>query len=112
MNTKYTYPNEKGKYGVYGGKYVPETLMTALYELENTYKELRLDENFLSELREIQRDYNGRPTPLTFAKRLTEHFGKGKIYLKREDLCHTGAHKMNNASDKFYLPKNLARKEL
>jgi tryptophan synthase beta chain len=110
--TKYTFPNEKGKFGVYGGKYVPETLMTALYELENTYKELRTDENFLAELRIIQRDYNGRPTPLTYAKRLTEHFGKGKIYLKREDLCHTGAHKLNNAIGQILLAKKLGKKRI
>lgn len=110
--TKYTFPNEKGKFGVYGGKYVPETLMTALYELENTYKELRTDENFLAELRDIQRDYNGRPTPLTYAKRLTEHFGKGKIYLKREDLCHTGAHKLNNAIGQILLAKKLGKKRI
>jgi tryptophan synthase beta chain len=86
--------------------------MTALYELENTYKELRTDENFLAELRIIQRDYNGRPTPLTYAKRLTEHFGKGKIYLKREDLCHTGAHKLNNAIGQILLAKKLGKKRI
>lgn len=112
QKTKYTFPNEKGKYGIYGGKFVPETLMTALYELENTYNELRKDENFLKELGEIQRDYNGRPTPLTYAKRLTEHFGKGKIYLKREDLCHTGAHKLNNAIGQILLAKKLGKKRI
>jgi tryptophan synthase beta chain len=86
--------------------------MTYLYELENTYKELRTDENFLAELRIIQRDYNGRPTPLTYAKRLTEHFGKGKIYLKREDLCHTGAHKLNNAIGQILLAKKLGKKRI
>lgn len=112
QKTKYSFPNEKGKFGIYGGKFVPETLMTALYELETTYQELRKDENFLAELRKIQKDYNGRPTPLTYAKRLTEHFGKGKIYLKREDLCHTGAHKLNNAIGQILLAKKLGKKRI
>lgn len=109
---KYAFPNEKGKYGIYGGKFVPETLMTALYELETIYNELRNDDNFLKELSVIQRDYNGRPTPLTYAKRLTEHFGRGKIYLKREDLCHTGAHKLNNAIGQILLAKKLGKKRI
>ena len=112
MKETYSYPDAKGKYGQFGGKFVPETLMTALYELENTYKELRNDHDFLRELHEIQRDYNGRPTPLTYAKRLTDHYGRGKIYLKREDLCHTGAHKLNNAIGQILLAKKLGKKRI
>ncbi len=96
MKDKYNLPDKYGKFGQYGGKFVPETLMNALEELENTYSTLKNNTVFLSELDELQLNYNGRPTPLTYADRLTQHYGKGKIYLKREDLCHTGAHKSNN----------------
>lgn len=112
MKETYSYPDAKGKYGQFGGKFVPETLMTALYELENTYKELRNDPAFLKQLHEIQKDYNGRPTPLTYAKRLTEYYGRGKIYLKREDLCHTGAHKLNNAIGQILLAIKLGKKRI
>jgi tryptophan synthase beta chain len=108
----YTAPDEKGKYGNYGGKFVPETLISALYELEETYKEARQDENFLKELSELQKNYNGRETPLTFADRLTAHYGKGKIYLKREDLNHTGAHKLNNTLGQILLAKRLGKKRI
>jgi len=112
VKQKYSYPDSAGKYEQYGGKYVPETLISALYELENTYKELKDDPLFQNELFEVQRDYNGRPTPLTYAKRLTEHYGKAKIYLKREDLCHTGAHKLNNALGQILLAKKLGKKRI
>lgn len=112
VKQKYNYPDGAGKYKQYGGKYVPETLISALYELENTYSELKDDPLFQKELFEVQRDYNGRPTPLTFAKRLTEHYGKAKIYLKREDLCHTGAHKLNNALGQILLAKKLGKKRI
>ena len=81
----YNFPDTKGKYGQFGGKFVPKTLMTALYELEEVYNSLKNDSDFLNELSSLQKDYNGRATPLTYAKRLTEHYGKAKIYLKRED---------------------------
>ena len=92
---EYNQPDIDGRFGKYGGKYVPETLITPLQELEEVYKELKKDPSFINELNRLNRDYNGRPTPLTFAKNLTGYFGKAKIYLKREDLCHTGAHKIN-----------------
>ncbi len=107
--TNYNYPDAKGKFGIYGGKYVPETLISALDELEKLYKEVKDDPEFNSELVALQKEYNGRPTPLTFANRLTEHFGKAKIYLKREDLCHTGAHKLNNALGQILLAKKLGK---
>lgn len=109
---QYNFPNEKGKFGIYGGKYVPETLIAALDELEKLYFEIKTEKSFLNELESLQKEYNGRPTPLTFAKRLTDYFGKAKIYLKREDLCHTGAHKLNNALGQILLAKKLGKKRI
>ena len=106
---EYNQPDTDGRFGRYGGKYVPETLMTPLQELEEIYKELKNDPSFINELNDLNRDYNGRPTPLTFAKNLTEYFGKAKVYLKREDLCHTGAHKINNALGQILLAKKLGK---
>jgi tryptophan synthase beta chain len=111
-DVKYNLPDVNGKFGKYGGKFVPETLMTALEELETLYDSVKNDESFTSELNELQKNYNGRPTPLTFAGRLTEYFGKAKIYLKREDLCHTGAHKLNNALGQVLLAKRLGKKRI
>ncbi len=111
-NLKYNFPDEFGKYGIYGGKYVPETLISALEELEELYLQVKNENGFLSQLESLQKEYNGRPTPLTFAKRLTEYFGKAKIYLKREDLCHTGAHKLNNALGQILLAKKLGKKRI
>ncbi len=108
-NSTYNFPDASGKFGIYGGKYVPETLISALDELEKLYREIKNDDKFNIELNALQKEYNGRPTPLTFAERLTEHFGKAKIYLKREDLCHTGAHKLNNALGQILLAKRLGK---
>ncbi|KAF0139285.1 MAG: tryptophan synthase beta subunit [Stygiobacter sp.] len=108
----YNFPDSKGKFGVYGGKYVPETLIPALEQLETSYNQLKNDSEFLREYNQLQSEYNGRPTPLTFAKRLTDHFGKAKIYLKREDLCHTGAHKLNNALGQILIAKSLGKKRI
>ena len=109
---KYNYPRKNGKFGEYGGKFVPETLMTALTELEEVYKKLKRDKIFLKEFNQLQRDYNGRPTPLTYAKRLTELYGRAKIYLKREDLAHTGSHKLNNALGQILLTKKLGKERI
>jgi len=106
------FPSEKGKFGKYGGKFVPETLISALEELEHAYNKLRIDQNFINELNDLQITYNGRPTPLTFSKRLTKHYGGAKIYLKREDLCHTGAHKLNNALGQILIAKYLGKKRI
>ena len=108
----YSLPYVGGKFGNYGGKYVPETLISGLSELEEAYKSAMADAAFVDELEELQTQYNGRPTPLTFAARLTAHYGKGKIYLKREDLCHTGAHKINNALGQILLAKKLGKKRI
>jgi tryptophan synthase beta chain len=89
-------PDATGHFGPYGGRYVPETLMAPLIELERAYAKARRDRGFQRQLADLLRDYAGRPTPLYFARRLSEHVGGARIYLKREDLCHTGAHKVNN----------------
>ncbi len=104
--------NLKGHFGPYGGQFVPETLMVALRELEETYAEARQDPEFEAELALLLRDFAGRPTPLYFAERLTEHFGGARIFLKREDLLHTGAHKINNALGQALLAKRMGKPRL
>lgn len=111
-NTKYNFPDSAGKYGIYGGKFVPETLITPLAELEQAFLLAKKDSEYLKQLENLNKDYTGRPTPLTFAERLTEHFGKAKIYLKREDLCHTGAHKINNVLGQILLAKKIGKKRI
>ena len=106
---EYNQPSIEGRFGKYGGKFVPETLITPLQELEETYRKLKKDPFFINELDQLNKNYNGRPTPLTYANNLTEYFGKAKIYLKREDLCHTGAHKINNALGQILLAKKLGK---
>jgi tryptophan synthase beta chain len=101
-----------GRFGIYGGRYVPETLMAALLELEHEYEIAKSDAAFQAELADLLRDYAGRPTPLYFAKRLSEDLGGGKIYLKREDLLHTGAHKINNALGQGLLAKRMGKKRI
>src|SRR6202167_460784 len=98
-----------GRFGVYGGRYVPETLMAALVELEHEYDIAKNDAAFQAELADLLKDYAGRPTPLYFAKRLTEQLGGAKIYLKREDLLHTGAHKINNALGQILLAGRMGK---
>ncbi|MFB3057314.1 MAG: tryptophan synthase subunit beta, partial [Ignavibacteriaceae bacterium] len=102
-------PDKKGKFGKYGGKFVPETLIAPLKELESTYLLMKNDKQFNKELMQLHKEYSGRPTPLTFAEKLTSYYGKGKIYLKREDLCHTGAHKINNTLGQILLAKKLGK---
>ena len=101
-----------GRFGAYGGRYVPETLMAALEELEAAYAVAQADPAFHAELDTLLRDYCGRPTPLYFAKRLSAHLGGAKIYLKREDLLHTGAHKINNALGQGLLARRMAKKRI
>jgi len=98
-----------GRFGVYGGRYVPETLMAALEELEREYERARRDHSFQRRLDELLRQYAGRPTPLFFARRLTEKLGGPKIYLKREDLLHTGAHKINNCLGQALLVERMGK---
>jgi tryptophan synthase beta chain len=101
-----------GRFGAYGGRYVPETLMAALLELDTAYAEAQADDAFHAELDGLLKDYVGRPTPLYFAKRLTETLGGAKIYLKREDLLHTGAHKINNALGQVMLARRMGKKRI
>ena len=103
---------KKGYFGQYGGRFVPETLMPALIELEQAYLKYRKDKDFQKELAHLQKTYIGRPTALYFAKRFTEHIGGAKIYLKREDLAHTGAHKINNALGQALLAKRIGKKRI
>jgi len=103
---------KKGYFGQYGGRFVPETLMPALIELEEAYLKYRRDKDFQKELAHLQKTYIGRPTALYFAKRFTEYLGGAKIYLKREDLAHTGAHKINNALGQALLAKRIGKKRI
>ena len=102
-------PDRTGHFGAFGGRYVPETLMTPLLELEAAYREARRDPAYRERIAQLSREYVGRPTPLTFAERLTEHAGGARIYLKREDLCHTGAHKINNTLGQGLLAARMGK---
>ena len=101
-----------GRFGAYGGQFVPETLMTPLIELEKAYEEAKQDSSFQEELGYYLKHYVGRETPLYFAERLTEKVGGAKIYLKREDLNHTGAHKINNALGQALLAIRMGKKKI
>lgn len=101
-----------GKFGKYGGKYIPETLVPAIIELETAYQKYRKDEGFQRQLSYLLTKYAGRPTPLYFAKNLTEYIGGGKIFLKREDLLHGGAHKINNTLGQGLLAKRMGKKRV
>ena len=105
-------PDRHGRFGLYGGRYVPETLMPALLELEEMYHRTRRDRTFQTEFKHYLTEYVGRPTPLYCAQRLTKRLGGAKIYLKREDLCHTGAHKINNAIGQALLAKRMKKPRL
>ena len=105
-------PDRHGHFGMYGGRYVAETLMPALLELEDVYRRCRKDPDFKRRLHTLQREYVGRPTPLTFAARLTERLGGAQVYLKREDLCHTGAHKINNTIGQALLARRMGKTRL
>ncbi len=105
-------PDERGYYGEFGGRFVPETIIPALDELEEAYNEAMADPEFHQELAYLQRTYTGRPTPISHAKRLSEQLGGAQIYLKREDLAHTGAHKINNALGQGLLAKRMGKKRI
>jgi len=109
----YSYPDSSGKYGIFGGKFVPETLMAALSELEEKYLEIKEDDEFQREFKELLKNYVGRPTPLQFAEGFSDYLGgEVKVYLKREDLNHTGAHKINNALGQALLAKRMGKKRI
>jgi len=107
-----TWPDVHGRFGPYGGRYVPETLVAPLEELEQAYAAARGDASFQRELDELLRNFAGRPTPLQFASRLTEHLGGPRIYIKREDLLHTGAHKINNCLGQALLAKRMGKRRI
>ncbi|PYV16592.1 MAG: tryptophan synthase subunit beta, partial [Acidobacteria bacterium] len=106
------WPDARGRYGPYGGRFVPETLMGPLQELERAYGEARRDPSFQAELDALLRSYSGRPTPLSPARRLSQEIGRGRIYLKREDLNHTGAHKINNALGQILLARRMGKRRI
>jgi tryptophan synthase beta chain len=109
---KYDLPSKTGYFGEFGGKFVPEILIPVLEELEKAYDDAWEDDEFQAEYHQLLDEYVGRPTKLTFANRLTEYYGKAKIYLKREDLCHTGAHKINNAIGQILLAQRMGKKRI
>ncbi len=103
---------KQGRFGDFGGKYIPETLVPAIEELEENYQKFKDDKNFKKELNYYLKYYAGRPTPLYFAKNLTEKIGGAKVYLKREDLLHGGAHKINNTLGQALLAKKMKKKRI
>lgn len=105
-------PNNRGYFGEYGGRFVPETLVPALDELAAAYNQVKSDANFWAEFESLSRDYSGRPTPLYLAERLTEHCAGARIFLKREDLAHTGAHKINNALGQGLLARRMGKQRI
>lgn len=112
MQSDSALPDQKGHFGEFGGRYVSETLVPALTELENCYSEMRADSDFLEQRDYYLKQYVGRPTPLYFAERMTEKLGGAKIYLKREDLCHTGAHKINNTVGQVLLADKMKKNRI
>jgi len=112
MNKTHIYPDERGYFGEFGGKFVPETLMYALEELEEAYKEAKEDPSFWEEFNYYLKSFAGRPTPLYFARNLTQYAGGAKIYIKREDLLHTGAHKINNTLGQALLAKRMGKRRI
>ncbi len=105
-------PDENGKFGIFGGRFVSETLMPLILSLESEYEKVKSDKSFWKEMDFFLKDYVGRPSPLYFSERLTEHFGGAKIYLKRDELNHTGAHKINNVLGQILLAKRMGKKRI
>ena len=105
-------PNERGRFGIYGGRFVPETLMPLILKLEKAYEEAKADPAFKAELDHLLKHYVGRPSPLYFAERLTEKLGGAKVYFKRDELNHTGAHKINNVLGQILLARRMGKKRI
>ena len=112
MNKPLSLPDANGLFGSFGGRFVAETLMPLILELQDEYATAKNDPEFQRQLAYFQGDYVGRPSPLYFAERLTEHFGGASIYLKREELNHTGAHKINNCIGQVLLAKQMGKKRI
>ena len=112
LNSYRTGPDERGHFGIYGGRYVAETLMPLVLEVERAYANARADADFQRELDYYLAHYVGRPSPLYFAERLTRHFGGGKLYFKRDELNHTGAHKINNCMGQILLARRMQKRRV
>ena len=112
FNSLKTGPDANGKFGIHGGRFVAETLMPLILDVESSYEKAINDDAFINELEKYRRDYIGRPSPLYLAERLTEHFGGAKIYLKRDELNHTGAHKINNVLGQILLAKRMGKNKI
>ncbi|MCG8690006.1 MAG: pyridoxal-phosphate dependent enzyme, partial [Minwuiales bacterium] len=112
LNTYRSGPDERGHFGTYGGRYVAETLMPLILSLEDAYRAAKDDPEFAAEMDYFLRDYVGRPSPLYFAERLTEHYGGAKVYFKRDELNHTGAHKINNCMGQILLARRMGKKRI
>jgi tryptophan synthase beta chain len=112
FNSLKTGPDANGKFGIHGGRFVAETLMPLILDVESSYEKAIKDDAFINELEKYRRDYIGRPSPLYLAERLTEHFGGAKIYLKRDELNHTGAHKINNVLGQILLAKRMGKNKI
>ena len=109
LNTFRNQPDEAGRFGIHGGRFVAETLMPLILNVEKAYKEASADKSFQREMYYYQKHYIGRPSPLYFAERMTAHFGGAKLYLKRDELNHTGAHKINNVLGQALLAKRMGK---
>jgi len=109
LNTFRGGPDERGHFGIFGGRFVAETLMPLILDLERAYNEAKADPEFHAELADLNKHYSGRPSPLYFAERLTEHFGGAKVYFKRDELNHTGSHKINNCLGQILLAKRMGK---
>jgi tryptophan synthase beta chain len=112
LNSYRTGPDERGHFGIYGGRYVAETLMPLILDLERAYTDAKADPSFQAELDDLLAHYGGRPSPLYFAERLTEHLGGAKIYFKRDELNHTGSHKINNCLGQIQLARRMGKKRI
>ncbi|MGO9544247.1 MAG: tryptophan synthase subunit beta [Rhodomicrobium sp.] len=112
LNSFRTGPDERGHFGLYGGRFVAETLMPLILELEAAYTKAKTDPEFLAELQDLNAHYAGRPSPLYFAQRLTEHFGGAKVYFKRDELNHTGSHKINNCLGQILLARRMGKRRI
>ena len=112
LNTFRDQPDEAGRFGIHGGRFVAETLMPLILDVEKAYNKARVDKSFLSEMSYYQKHYIGRPSPLYFAERMTAHFGGAKLYLKRDELNHTGAHKINNVLGQALLAKRMGKTKI
>ena len=112
LNTFRDQPDEAGRFGIHGGRFVAETLMPLILNVEKAYKEASTDKSFQREMLYYQKHYIGRPSPLYFAERMTQHFGGARLYLKRDELNHTGAHKINNVLGQALLAKRMGKTKI